>query len=156
MVFSTVGTADFALVPWSARLNLPRFNTGSQHNLLGNEMRGPVPTVAHVEVLDRATLILAPYDLPRLIPATLWARVIRPFEGLCNHEPPARFAALIVSAVSEAYASFKIDFSRLKTRPPDSTQYRYIAGHWNPADVPPRSPRSLAQSERGWRLARQS
>lgn len=86
MIFCAIGAAHLALVPWPARLNFPRLNTGSQDNLLGNEVRGAVPTVAHVEILDRTALVLALYDLPRLIPAALRARVVGPFKGLCNHE----------------------------------------------------------------------
>ncbi len=86
MIFGAIGAAHLALVPWPSRLNFPRFNTSGQDNLLGDEVRGAMPTVAHVEVLDRTALVLALYDLPRLIPAALWARVVGPFKGLCNHE----------------------------------------------------------------------
>ena len=86
MVFGATGAAYLALVSWPARLNLSRFNAGSQDNLLGDEVRGAMPTVAHVEVLNRPALVLALYDLPRLIPAALWAWVVWPFKGLCNHE----------------------------------------------------------------------
>jgi hypothetical protein len=86
MVFGAIGAANLALVPWPSRLNFPRHNTSSQDNLLGNEVRGSVPTVAHIEVLDRTALVLALYDLPRLMPPALWARVLWPFKGLCNHE----------------------------------------------------------------------
>jgi hypothetical protein len=86
MVFGAIGAAHLALVPGPSRLNFPRHNTGSQDNFLGDEVRGSVPTVAHVEVLDRAALVFALYDLPRLMPSALWARVVRPFKGLCNHD----------------------------------------------------------------------
>jgi hypothetical protein len=86
VVFGAIGAAHLALVPRPSRLNFPRHNTGSQDNLLGNEVRGSVPTVAHIEVLDRAALVLALYDFPRLMPSALWAWVVWPFKGLCNHE----------------------------------------------------------------------
>ena len=82
MVFGAIGAANLALVPGPTWFNFPRHNTGSQDNLLGNEVRSSVPTVAHVEVLDRTALVLALYDLPRLMPAALWARVVWPFKGL--------------------------------------------------------------------------
>lgn len=86
MVFGAIGAAHLALVPWPSRLNFPCFNACSQDNLLWNEVRSAVPTVAHVEILDRAALVFALYDLPRLIPPALWARVVWPFKGLCNYE----------------------------------------------------------------------
>jgi len=86
VIFGAIGAANLAFVPWSSRLNFPRLNTGSQDKLLGNEVRGSMPTVAHIEVLDRTALVLALYDLPCLIPAALWAWVVRPLKGLCDHE----------------------------------------------------------------------
>jgi hypothetical protein len=82
MIFGAIGAAHFALVPWPSRLNFSHLNTGSQNNLLRDEVRGAMPAVAHVEVLDRAALVFALYDLPRFIPPALRARIVWPFKGL--------------------------------------------------------------------------
>jgi hypothetical protein len=86
VILGAIGATYLALVPRPSRLNLPSLNASGQDNLLGYEVRGAIPTVAHIEVLDRAALVLALYDLPCFIPATLWARVVWPFKGLCNHD----------------------------------------------------------------------
>lgn len=86
VIFGAVGAAHLALVTRPSRLNFPRFYTSGQDNLLGNEVRGAIPAAAHIEVLDRTALVLALYDLPRLMPTALWARVVGPFKRLCNHQ----------------------------------------------------------------------
>ena len=86
MVFGAIGVAHLALVPRSSRFNFTRHNASSQDNFLGNEVRGAVSTVAHVEVLDRTALVFALNNLPRLIPAALWAWVVWPLKGFCSHE----------------------------------------------------------------------
>jgi hypothetical protein len=86
VIFGAVGAAYLAFWPWLSRLNFAHFNSCSLHNLFRYVVHGAMPAVAHVEVLNRPALILALYNFPRLIPAALWARVVWPFKGLCNHE----------------------------------------------------------------------
>lgn len=85
VIFCTIGTANFALVPWPSRLNLPRFNTGCQDTPPRDEVRRSIPTVAHVEILDRTALVLTLCDLPCLIPAAIWTWVVRPLKRLFDH-----------------------------------------------------------------------
>lgn len=86
MVFGAIGAAHLTLVSWPSWFNFTRHNASSQDNLLGDEVRGAMPTVAHVEVLNRTALVFALNNLPRLIPAALGAWVVWPFKGFCNHE----------------------------------------------------------------------
>ena len=85
MIFSAIGAAYFAFMSWPSRLNLSRTNSGRQDNLLRYEVGGSMTTVTHVKVLNRPALVLALCDLPRFIPATLWAWIVWPRKCLCNH-----------------------------------------------------------------------
>jgi hypothetical protein len=92
MVFGAIGAAHLTLVPRSSGLNFPCLNAGSQDNFLGDEVRGAMPTVAHVEILNRPALVFALYDLPRLMPAALWAWVVWPFkQNGVGHDIPWGF-----------------------------------------------------------------
>ncbi len=81
VVFGAIGATYLAFVSWMTRLNFPNLNACRQDNFLWNEVRGAVPTVAHIEVLDRPALVFALNNLPCLIPAAFWAWVVRPFKG---------------------------------------------------------------------------
>lgn len=48
MFLDSISSTHLTLVSRKSRFDFPSFDTGGQDNLLGNEMRGAVPTITHV------------------------------------------------------------------------------------------------------------